>query len=108
MKDAFTKFSLLMLCVIMVVSVANAAEKGTLKAKVVDVEQGKVLAGRLVLNIQPITPRDVRMAFKQPATQGVAFLRAMNLGVDGDNLLRVGVALHNAQGQPFANRLREL
>jgi hypothetical protein len=45
MKDAFTKFSLLMLCVIMIVSVANAAEKGTLRAKVVDVEQGTVLPG---------------------------------------------------------------
>lgn len=45
MKDAFTKFSLLMLCVIMIVSVVNAAEKGTLKAKVVDVEQGKVMSG---------------------------------------------------------------
>ena len=41
MKDAFTKFSLLMLCVIMIVSVANAAEKGTLRAKVIDVEQIK-------------------------------------------------------------------
>jgi hypothetical protein len=45
MKDAFTKFSLLLLCVIMIVSVANAADKGTLKAKIIDVEQGKVMSG---------------------------------------------------------------
>ncbi len=54
MKDAFTKFSLLMLCVIMIVSVANAAEKGTLRAKVVDVEQGKVLPGVPVTVTSPI------------------------------------------------------
>jgi hypothetical protein len=54
MKDAFTKFSLLMLCVIMIVSVANAAEKGTLKAKVVDVEQGKVLPGVPVTITSPV------------------------------------------------------
>lgn len=54
MKDAFTKFSLLMLCVIMIVSVANAAEKGTLRAKVIDVEQGKVLPGVPVTITSPV------------------------------------------------------
>jgi hypothetical protein len=54
MKDAFTKLSLLMLCVIMIVSVANAAEKGTLKAKVVDVEQGKVMSGVPVTITSPV------------------------------------------------------
>lgn len=54
MKDAFTKFSLLMLCVIMIVSVINAAEKGTLKTTVVDVEQGKVLPGVPVTITSPV------------------------------------------------------
>jgi len=54
MKDAFTKFSLLMLCVIMIVSVVNAAEKGTLKAKVIDVDQGKVLPGVPVTIMSPV------------------------------------------------------
>jgi hypothetical protein len=54
MKDAFTKFSLLLLCVIMIVSVTNAAEKGTLKAKVVDVEQGKVMSGVPVTITSPV------------------------------------------------------
>jgi len=54
MKDAFTKFSLLMLCVIMIVSVVNAAEKGTLKAKVIDVDQGKVLPGVPVTITSPV------------------------------------------------------
>jgi hypothetical protein len=54
MKDAFTKFSLLLLCVIMIVSVANAADKGTLKAKVIDVEQGKVMAGVPITITSPV------------------------------------------------------
>jgi len=54
MKDAFTKFSLLLLCVIMIVSVVNAAEKGALKAKVIDVEQGKVMSGVPVTITSPV------------------------------------------------------
>ena len=45
MKKNLIKFSLLLFCAIMVVTVTFAAEKGTLKVKVVDVEQGKPIAG---------------------------------------------------------------
>jgi hypothetical protein len=54
MKDAFIKFSLLMLCLIRIVSIANAAEKGTLRAKVVDKEQGKVRSGVTVTITSPV------------------------------------------------------
>lgn len=45
MKKNFIRFSLLVLAVFLVVSTVNAAEKGTLKISVVDIEEGKPLAG---------------------------------------------------------------
>jgi len=54
MKDAFKKFSVLMICMLMIVSFANAAETGTLRIKVVDVEQGKVLPGVPVTVTSPV------------------------------------------------------
>jgi hypothetical protein len=54
MKDAFTKLTMLLLCVIMVVSVANASEKGTIRAKIVDMEQGNVLPGVPVTITSPV------------------------------------------------------
>jgi hypothetical protein len=45
MKTTFKRISLLALCALLVVSVAHAAEKGTLRVKVVDLEQGKIMSG---------------------------------------------------------------
>ena len=53
MKKTFIKFSLLMLCVFLAASVAYAAEKGTLKITIVDVEQGAALAGVPVVLSSP-------------------------------------------------------
>ena len=53
MKKTLIKFSLLMLCVFLAASVAYAAEKGTLKITIVDVEQGAALAGVPVVLSSP-------------------------------------------------------
>jgi hypothetical protein len=41
----FMRISLVMLCAILVTIMVNAAEKGTLRVKIIDVEQGTVLSG---------------------------------------------------------------
>jgi hypothetical protein len=53
MKKNVIKFSLLMLCVFLIASVAHSAEKGTLKIKIVDIEQGAPLAGVPVILSSP-------------------------------------------------------
>ena len=45
MKKNFIRLSLLMLCAILVTSVAYAAEKGTLRVKIVDIEEGNPISG---------------------------------------------------------------
>ncbi len=54
MKKNLTKFSVLVFCAILMVSVVFAAERGTLKVKVVDVEQGNPIAGVPVTISSPV------------------------------------------------------
>ncbi|UCH94236.1 MAG: carboxypeptidase regulatory-like domain-containing protein, partial [Candidatus Aminicenantes bacterium] len=51
---SFRRFFLLIVCITLITCFANAAEKGTLRVKVVDVEQGTVLQGVPVTISSPI------------------------------------------------------